>query len=40
MYVCMYVRCLNTMYVFKEGGREKETLEMPLGGYLSSSEQG
>lgn len=27
----MYVWCLNTMHGFKGGGREKETLEMPLG---------
>lgn len=31
--LCMYVWCLNTMYVFKGGGREKETLEMPLRGF-------
>lgn len=30
-YACMYVWCLNTMHGFKGGGREKETLEMPLG---------
>lgn len=38
VFITMYVWHLNTIYVFKERGRVKETLEMPLGVEPSSSE--